>query len=265
MCDPSTSHVESLLTTFERLVRAQWATTGRGSEHTIRAYLTDTRQHLAWLEEAGLLTPVLRVTTPDMKLYVAWLSERYAITTCRRKLSSLRRFYALAQATSILIANPMLDLPLPKLLPSPSLHRNDHLTPAEYTQLLRTIAMTEPTEKMLRDRLLIKLLSEHDLRPTEALSLDVADVMPDGLVRAPGRVLALPDRTATELRQWLACRALLQPSTAAVFVSLHWGGTAPNGHRLTPRGLRTIVVSHLKRAGLQRPGVTCASLRHPAR
>lgn len=79
------------------------------------------------------------------------------------------------------------------------------------------------------------------------------------------RTVELTTPTAAVFRRWLAARALLQPDTAALFVSLHWtAGRAAPGQRISVRGVRQMVRGYLAQVGMNESGVTPQAARRCA-
>lgn len=128
--------------------------------------------------------------------------------------------------------------------------------------LAAAVAAVASPAKGLRDRALIAALAS-GLRVCEARQLNVSDLIigGDGAIQiAAGRKVWLTPETQTILRAWLAARALLQPPTPALFISLHWAGS-PHAERLSLRGIRTIVDHHLRQIGAKQTGVSCHAIR----
>ncbi len=226
---------------------------GAPSRLTMRAYLGDLRQHLAWLGERAPESIDAKV----LKEYRAWLiAQKYAPTTVARKLAAVRRFYALAQANGAIPHNPALGLKGPKdkrQLPV------KFLTPEQVQDLLRLPDLT--TVAGIRDRAMLVLMYAHGLRIAEACGLQLADVNmiegAHGVLRIVGkgqkeRTIYLTRKTRRELDRWLSVRKSCGAKDAAVFVSLHHGDAAHGpGYGLDVRGARYMLTGYFKRAGVQ--------------
>ena len=75
------------------------------SAHTVRAYREDMEAYLRWAQRAGVdpLAPTYR----QLRRYLAELDQaRYARTTIKRHLSSLRTFFRWACVTGLAPADP---------------------------------------------------------------------------------------------------------------------------------------------------------------
>ncbi len=222
---------------------------GAPSRLTLRAYLGDIRQHLAWL---GTRAPA-SIDAQVLKEYRGWLlGQSYAPTTVSRKLAAVRRFYALAHANGALPTNPALGLKGPK---DKRQLQVKFLAPAQVQDLLRLPDLT--TVAGIRDRALLVLLYAHGLRIAEACGLQVTDVdLAAGTFRVLGkggklRTLHLTRKTRRELERWLLVRQSVGVKDEHVFVSLHHGdGAHGPGYGLDVRGARYCVQGYFKRAGI---------------
>ena len=84
------------------------------SAHTVRAYREDMEAYLRWAQRAGVdpLAPTYR----QLRRYLAELDQaRYARTTIKRHLSSLRTFFRWACVTGLAPADPASVLSAPKV------------------------------------------------------------------------------------------------------------------------------------------------------
>jgi integrase/recombinase XerC/integrase/recombinase XerD len=241
---------------------------GRASPLTLAAYRTDVKGHLLWLIDRGV-TSVRQVTLDILKAYRNHLVKAYKITTARRKLASIRRFYAMARAHGALPADPAFSLKSPRDR-TQAADRIKYLELDDLARLLDAAAQARTPQLALRDRAILSLMAYHGLRRCEIRRLDLADVdLGAGesgtlVIHGKGdklRTVNLIDETAGELRRWLAVRRLLHPADDACFVQLHWNSDAPAG-RLSDRALNSIVDGYLTVTGLKKRGVSCHTLRH---
>ena len=84
------------------------------SAHTVRAYREDMEAYLRWAQRAGVdpLAPTYR----QLRRYLAELDQaRYARTTIKRHLSSLRTFFRWACVIGLAPADPASVLSAPKV------------------------------------------------------------------------------------------------------------------------------------------------------
>lgn len=271
--EPPVQSVDDLMRRYERLLRRKVAD-GDGKEATFRAYLADTRQHLVWLEERGLLVfdregAQLLAGVEDLEEYRSWLVAEYAVSTVGRKLASLRRFYSLAQGQGIVAQNPTTELRAPK---DPT-ERHSRVKWYDEGVIRRLLALPNQNEPMgIRDRAMLVLMAIHGLRECEVVRAKLADLDLSageaGQLTVVGkgdktRVIHLVTETREELRKWLAVRKMMKTDAPELFVSMHWGGDpAQHGQGMSTRALRDIVNKYLERLGVKEPGKSGHALRH---
>ncbi|NLG54254.1 MAG: tyrosine recombinase XerC [Rhodococcus sp.] len=153
---------------------------GRGrSEHTIRAYLTDTRSLLAFLTGIGAgdtATPTLG----DLDVHVlrAWLAKQaadgVARTTLSRRTSSARNFTAWLVRTRRIAVDPAARLVAPKSHRTlPTVLRQPQ---AEAAMKAAQSGAAQHDPVALRDRLIVELLYSTGIRVGELCGLDLDSV-----------------------------------------------------------------------------------------
>lgn len=182
--------------------------------NTISAYAADLRFFVQWIEErrdgespsrAGLPAESGELTAELITSYVGELNaeRRFAASTVRRRVASLRSFLRFLTREGILEANPFpprlrapAAMPLPKAL--------------SYDEVVRLLeAASGDTPMGLRDRALMELLYATGMRVSECLSLSVSDVeLGSGLLRVRGkggkyRLLPMGDDSADWLRRYV--------------------------------------------------------------
>ncbi len=259
---PMGQELEAAFADFLRLDVAQ----GDASPETVRTYLGQLRQYLAWCASEGLHPAA--VTEDDLKGYRAHLvAEGYRRSTIATKLAIVRRFYQMAQARGYRQDDPARGLKAPA----------DHTDRTELVKWLPLVAVKHllnapdtTTAKGLRDRAILALMALHGLRTVEIHRLNVEDVdLAAGQLTVLGkgkrtRVILLVDVTAQYLEEWLNARG--SSPDPALFISLHWGGhkgkAGEAGKRMSRRGIRATVDGYLAALGLKANGVSCHALRH---
>jgi len=271
--EPPVASVDELLARYERLLRRKVAD-GTGKEATFEAYLVDTRQHLQWLADRGLLCfgrdgTELLATVDDLEEYRSWLIGQYAVSTVGRKLASLRRFYQLAQGQGIVPTNPTTELRAPKDPTEPH-SRVKWYPEAVIQRLLAAPAQNDP--KGIRDRTMMVMMAIHGLRECEVCRARLADLDLEAgeageLVvvgkRDKMRVIHLVPETREELKRWLAVRRMMHTEAPELFVSMHWGGDpAQRQAGLSTRGVREMVDGYLVKVGVKAEGKSGHALRH---
>lgn len=219
---------------------------GPVSGHTATAYRSDLAQ-----VERFLKKPLVQACEAEMNCYFASLTSLKS-STVRRRLLSLRRFFALAEARDLVGLDPTGNLELPKTprrVPG-------HLTPEEVDQLM---AKLQPgSDRAIRDHTLIKLLYYTGLRIGEAQRLDLGDVDGDRRqLRIQGRKIRFVPLNQTifqSIEAWLEVRSRQRPRSAALFVSFG------KGERLSYGVMRQLVKESLVQAGFGH--VSPHQLRH---
>lgn len=234
---------------------------GQRSSGTIRCYVNDARPAFHWLAEYAI--PIAQARPADLQHYLNGLKGRYRPTTIRRMSVSLRSVFGALADAGVIPHNPALRLRVPKRRQSP------RLPPLSVPTAKRLLAAPRPTSpKGVRDGALLTGMLMHGLSVAEVCGLDVADVdLQANTLRVTGRrgrvrTVELTAQTAAVFRRWLAARALLQPDTPALFVSLHWtAGRSTPGQRISVRGAREMVRGYLAQVGVTAPGMSCQALR----
>jgi site-specific recombinase XerD len=232
-----------------------------GSAH---AYLADVAAYAAALAQSAPPCDTLGATPADAADYFERLVAQVSPSTARRKLASLRSLYAALEQDGLVSADPTSDLQPPPLRRTNLLRK-----PIQASVMKKLLATpTQETAKGLRDRALLILLALYGLPVIEVHRLNVSDVdLRAARLRVVGRggkarVIELAPGTLRALEQWLTTRAMLGNRTAALFVSLHWTAGRSEPHdRLSVRGIRAVVDSHLRKAHAKDRGQSCHSLR----
>ncbi len=223
------------------------------SPHTRRAYLSDVGQLAEWL---GSGAEPARVSSDDVRAFLASLHGGRDPATLGRKLASLRSFFRYLVREGHCALDPTAGLPsprVPKRLPRP-LPVDD------------CVALMEPAEpvgrgeepsaqeraKLLRDHALVELLYGGGLRVGEAVSLDVRDVdLHRGEVRVLGkggkeRVVPLPSAARASLAAWIDSRRSRGLLGQPLFTTLRPGRDGPR--RLSARSMRRLLAERARRA-----------------
>lgn len=256
------------LVAFERHLRSE---RGR-SEHTVRAYLGDVRNLMAYLDaDLGIASPE-EIRLRDLRSWLAHLAGGGAARgTVSRRSAAARTFLAWSARTGRIPADPSLRLAAPK--------RQSHLPGVlkqdEASTLLEVAAVASDDQDPmhLRDRAALELLYASGIRVGELTALDVDDVdFGSNVVRVMGKgakertvPFGAPARDA--VRAWLDLgrphvagtasgaalllgrrgrRADPRQIRAAVHALL---AQVPNAPDLGPHGLRHSAATHLLEGG----------------
>jgi integrase/recombinase XerD len=148
---------------------------------SLASYGRDLRQFAAWLDPRGV--SLLTASRGDVEAFLAEQFRRKAkATSIARRLSSLRRFYALQVMQGTVESDPTLRIRAPRLprrLPK-------NLTEREVETLLAAPDVSTPLG--LRDRAMLETLYATGLRVSELVSLKLAQISVDmGVVRVLGK------------------------------------------------------------------------------
>ncbi len=224
---------------------------------SLESYRRDLTQWAAWLEARG--GALLTAHRADVEAFLADQYRAKAKTTSvARRLSSLRRFYALQMQQATMHADPTARVRAPKLprrLPK-------NLTEAQVEALLAVPATD--TALGLRDRAMLETLYATGLRVSELVGLTLAQVSLDmGVVRVLGkgskeRLVPLGEEAITWLKRYLAkARAELASGgrSDAMFVTARRGP-------LTRQAFWALLKRYAVRAGIPAASLSPHVLRH---
>jgi integrase/recombinase XerD len=203
------------------------------SQATVRAYRTDLRAFVRWLDARGL-----GIDDVDARVLADWVSElgsgrgRLAPVSIARRLSAVRSFLRFTRGPAR----------VPDGIPSPRRGRRlpDAPKVAEVEALLERTSGESPLA--LRNRALLELLYSGGLRSAEAVGLDLRDVdfeQESVHVRGKGgkeRVVPLGEEAAHHLACYLrdGRPALVRGAEDALFLSAR-------GRRLETSTVRRVV------------------------
>jgi integrase/recombinase XerD len=224
---------------------------------SLASYRRDLVQWAAWLESRGRTLPAAQ--RGDVE---AWLAEQFRAkakaTSIARRLSSLRRFYALQAQQGAVRADPTARVRAPKLprrLPK-------SLPEAQVEALL---AAPDPETPLgLRDRAMLETLYATGLRVSELTGLKIAEVSLDmGVVRVLGkgskeRLVPLGEEAIEWIKRYLAtARTALAADArgAALFVTARGGP-------MTRQAFWTLVKKYAAKAGIPAASLSPHVLRH---
>jgi integrase/recombinase XerC len=246
---------EPLLDELAERFSAHLATEKRASPHTVRAYLGNLAELIAFARERGRTVPSA-IDIPILRSYLASLFAANEPATVARKLSAVRAFLRFLRRERLIEENVALLLRPPKAKKSlPSF-----LTVEQAATLVE--APLQPDEQetplALRDAAIFEVLYGAGLRVSECVGLDLGDLTRDELrVRAgkgrKDRVVPLGCKARRAIDAWLAKRPLLTPKSPALFVNARGG-------RVSARSVRRFVDRHALLAGV--PKTHPHALRH---
>jgi integrase/recombinase XerC len=231
----------------------------RASPHTVRNYLVNVEQLVAFMHEKGRPLRPGAVDIPLLRSYLASLFEVNEPSTIARKLSAIRAFLRFLRRERVIEENVAMLLRPPKgrkSLPS-------FLTVEQAGVLVEAPARGELNPRAdaasgARDAALFEVLYGCGLRVSECVGLDLVDLDGDMVrVRAgkgrKDRLVPLGEKARAAIDRWLPLRLGLHPVDDALFVNRR-------GRRLDPRSVRRFVDAHARAAAL--PKTHPHALRH---
>ena len=253
---------------------------GAASADTIRSYLSVTKQYLNWCRD-NLLSPI-EAELEDIKLYRQYLVQSgYANSTIATKLNIVRIFYKAARAAGLIASNPVAKIKAPKDRKDPAA-RITFMEAKELKFLLDHIQSQLDEAKtnkrrlvLLRDRILIGIMSLEGCRTVEMHQIKVKDIVRQGIktglqvsAKRASRIVPLTENLASCLDEYLqmrrkVLRRKIKPESY-IFVSL---SNNSKNRQLSRRSIRAIIDRYLVECNLKHTDgrtLSAHSLRHTA-
>jgi len=230
------------------------------SPATARAYTSDLRQLITFLEDADVEDPE-SIESSHLREFVYALKNRgQAPASIRRKISAVRGYFGFLHAESVIEADPA------ELLEGPKAGRKLPLvlTRTEIERLIAAPAGEGPLA--MRDRALLELMYATGVRISELVTLRLRDLdVDERLIRVRGkgskeRIVPFGNAALHALTRYLTDA---RPDLATVARGRGDGSVflSRRGRGLSRKGAWEIVRRHVKAAGIQRR-VTPHTLRH---
>jgi integrase/recombinase XerD len=227
------------------------------AKNSLDAYRRDMRLFAAWLEEKRPGRGLLGVAPQDLAGYFA---ERHADTkpsTANRRLSVLKRFYALALRRNAIAEDPCLKMATARQ-PARFVHT---LTESQVEALLGAPDVATPLG--LRERTMLELMYASGLRVSELVALKIVELsLNDGVLRVTGKgakTRLVP--FGGEARQWI--ERYLKDARGTIL-----GGQVDDALFVTARGgpmtrqmFWVLIKKHALKAGIRGP-LSPHTLRH---
>jgi site-specific recombinase XerD len=224
---------------------------------TVRAYGSDVRRCIAYLDQEGIEPDTEEITTVVMRQYVSWMArEGYKPATIARRVSTVSSMCNWLIGYGHGTSNPCRAVALPKKrkkLPAV-------LTLEEARRLLAVADQDANPVKGFRNRAVIATLLFCGVRRSELLDLKLTDV--DLQARwlkvqegkgMKGRSIPLLEEPADAIGDWLEFRPQVDHDRLFVGIAKHPLGI---------KGLYGLFKRAAERAGVLHEGVTLHSLRH---
>jgi site-specific recombinase XerD len=240
-------------TTTQSLALFEQTLTGKNySPQSIKAYLSDLEQFLAWLQTRRVDWDIpYRIERMDIVGFINYLgAQKLSAVTRKRKLASIRGFLKFCKDNQIIYGNPA------DTIEGPIREERDPaiLLKTEYKALLQ-VAGEHP-----RDFAIVMLFLQTGLRVSELVNLKLSDVdlaskeitVRQGKGRKD-RVVPLVGQALTALKAYLAVRDQ-RSDYEQVFL-------ARNGTSMDPRTVRYRIKKYYEAAGIKKKA-SVHTLRH---
>jgi site-specific recombinase XerD len=273
------AHIVNLNKIFAEFIKLEVGD-GAASPDTIRNYISHTKQYFNWCRD-NLLQP-LEAVADDIKQYRKFLIDTQKKNkTIATKLNIIRRLYQAAIVKGLISTNPVDGIKAPVSKEDPA-SRITFLSEEELALLLGKIQSQldkAKTQKqrltVLRDRILISIMSLEGCRTIEMHSIKIQDIVKQGnkcglrvSAKRSTRIVPLTDNLRSQLEEYLEVRGKvlrrkIKPKDN-IFISF---SNNSKGKQLSRRGIRAIVDRYLEATKLKHtPGRTLSahSLRHTA-
>jgi len=225
--------------------------------HSLKQFVAFWNQH----KRPGLTPLFIRQYARELDRF-----RKLSPATVQAFLSALRSFFSWGLEQGWLLSNPAVQVKLPKISRR---YRRDSLTYEESEELLGTVEQVKDL-RGLRDYLLVALAVRIGLRESEMHLANVGDYSRRGAIgilylkrkgrRAKDLSVVLVEDLADSMDLYLRLRGK-QKANDCLFFSER---PDRKGARLSIRGIRAILSSYMKAAGIDRPRVTPHSARHHA-
>ena len=248
---------------------------GDPRKDTIVTYKNEIDQWFSWCKHHRL-HPGL-ITKNDIEAFrAAMVSDGIAISTIRKKMTIISRFYGSAVEDGYIKVNPAKGVKLPNDRRVKDVKK--HLVRKEMQKLLDAIPNNGAIES-LRDRAIIALEMIEGWRRVEIHRANVEDIEEDShegyRILVHGKIkdgFSYPENAVIDvLTEYLTTRGNVKKDSQIIhnrtvemtpmFCAIAKGGTNST-RRISRTGLNFIVDKYLSLAGLKRDGISNHALRH---
>jgi integrase/recombinase XerD len=227
------------------------------AKNSLDAYRRDMRLFSTWLDTTRPGRGLLGVAPEDLANYFAERHPDTKPSTANRRLSVLKRFYALALRRNAVVEDPCLKMATARQ-PARFVHT---LTESQVDALLGAPDVSTPLG--LRDRTMLELMYASGLRVSELVALKIVELsLNDGVLRITGKgakTRLVP--FGGEARQWI--ERYLNDARGIIL-----GGQVDDALFVTSRGgpmtrqmFWVLIKKHAQKAGIRAP-LSPHTLRH---
>lgn len=216
------------------------------SPHTIKVYNSNLIEFWEFIGRRKF--SVKAIKREDIRTFLFSLSEKNNQPITRRaKLTTIRSFFRYLEDENVIKFNPTKNLPSPRV----AMKEPAFLQEAEIRKLLHTVRRDKRAEMAVR------ILVETGFRLSELTNLSVGDVDTKGKtirVRRKGNVEQIVPIN-TGLSKLIKCFVKRKDAETPIIANRM-------GERMTQRRVAIMVGSYLKKAKVDRPGISVHSFRH---
>ena len=236
------------------------------SPHTIRNYISDLRQYLAFLAEREIKT--LEIDRLTIRSWLANLQRKIGKNSAGRKVASIRGFYRYLLREGEISVNPMEEVSIPKA---------EKRLPKFFSvdDVFRLMESPKSDKKLaVRDKAILELLYSSGLRVSELTGLNVTDIdMKAEMIKVLGkgnkeRMIPIGGKAIKALNAYIDVKNGQDKTPDSLLGKKKNEGEACDavflnyrGDRLTSRSVARIVEKYLRKAGVPGKG-SPHTLRH---
>lgn len=215
------------------------------SPNTIKVYNDNLIEFWKFI---GKRSSIRNVKREEIKTFLFSLSEKNNQPITRRaKLTTIRSFFRYLEDEDVIKKNPTKNLPLPRVVIKEPIFPNE----AEIKRLLKAVKNDKRAE------IAIRILVENGIRLSELTNLSVGDIDTDGktirIRRKGNREQILPINSGLNK---LVKSFIKNKNADMPIVANRMGG------RMTQRRVAIMVQDYLKKAKVDRAGISVHSFRH---
>lgn len=220
------------------------------SQNTVSVYENNLKEFRDFLGRSKF--SIRAITRESVKSFLFSLAEKNKPITRRLKQTSLRNYFGYLEGEDLISNNPTKNLPMPRV----EINEPKYLQEREIRKLLQAVK-SDRTKYRKRNELIIKILVETGIRLSELTGLDVGHINSKEKiiqVRRKGNIeqtLPINPKLNSLLKGYIKNKEPNEPLLISSFRK-----------RITNRRVSLLVQGYIKKAGIQKSGISVHSLRH---
>lgn len=219
------------------------------SEKSIEVYNRDLLEFGHFIKNSS----VSKLARSHIRGFLCFLAEKQnQPITRRRKLTSLKNYFAFLENENLIKNSPVKNIAMPKVKDK----EPSYLTEQELKRLLKVVK-EDKSKFQKRNELMVRILIETGIRISELVNLNITDADCESkmitVIRKGGQKQSVPINTelANKIRKLAKGRDTNEPLLTSSFRK-----------RITQRRVGMLVQKYLKLAGITKPNISVHSLRH---